>query len=227
MKLLGLNETKLKNALIFAIARDNYDLIFDILTKSKLNVNFGNKCAKIAAPVDPDGKIPNPLFSAIAHAKSVIVMLLLEHGADKNILSPHGKNALQNNKIALAIYFIRNGVKLNTEKANASDFMHENIVDKDNILAFLAEEEAAVSDSQQTGQVRTNKFMSCEIEKKGEVTQLSSDQKEKFQEILMTFTKETMSIRPETTEKEIESAQKMLMNIVSPLMNMGFFKSSK
>lgn len=173
---LKITEPNLQSALICAITSDNYTLVSDIVTKSKLDLNFGNdspsnETVRSASPLDHDGKIPNPLLSAIVYSRTAIVMLLLENGADKNILTPRKTNAvhyaLENNRMALAVYLVRNGLPLDTEEAKASDYMNDMITDKTNFLAFLeeeaSEEASACNDSLSSAQGRKNKFMNVPV----------------------------------------------------------------
>lgn len=165
---LNISDKNLQTTLIYAINTGNYDFVYDIVTKSKLNLNFGNDSATVQTftgenPLDPTGKIPNPLLCAIAYANSRIIMFLMEHGASKHIVTPRGTNtvhyALQRNRVALAIYLVRNNVTLNTPEVKAVDYLSDKIVDKMQFLSFLEEEAAACNDSVSSAQGRINKFM--------------------------------------------------------------------
>lgn len=214
---LKISKINLQNALIDAIITRNYDLVSDIITKTKINLNFGNdsayqKSSLAANSLDPIGEIPNPLLTALVYADSQIIMLILNNGADKHIITPRGTNtvhyAIQQNRLALTIYLVRNGVKLDTETVKAASYIKDIHIDGEQFLAFLEEEAAACDNAISSVQGRMNNFMNEKVpnrlEKGSHTSEKGSHTSEKESN---TSEKESNKLEKESCTSEKESQE--------------------
>lgn len=107
---LNIDEKHAKELVLLAVKQSKVNLLTLLLQKLKLDINFGNS---------HDGEI-NPLLYAISVSDSEIGDILLVHGADVNVVTPHGTNsvhyALEKKGWSLATRLVLAGATPDTEK---------------------------------------------------------------------------------------------------------------
>lgn len=105
---------KSKQSLLCELIKDERTTIFlKIFDANQVEVNSGNDCA---------GPNVNLLLFAIVNQKWNFVKILVNQGANLQVVSPDGLNvvhfALMMSSLVMAIFFLKRGVRLNTSRAS-------------------------------------------------------------------------------------------------------------
>jgi hypothetical protein len=135
---LNIPTTCLRKTLIEAIATNNVELTKHIIEKTGIDLNYG-----IEHHGHPNVAADNfnPLLTALANSNVKLINYLISKGANVKIVTPRGTTtvhyALQRELYAIAIYLVRLGAKLDTDKGKAQEYIK--CIDSNEMLTLLTE----------------------------------------------------------------------------------------